>query len=51
MQRLLEQLTLRLEGEHLLRRPLRHVVAEGFNIERAERLKLGIVERVSARKP
>ncbi len=51
MQRLLEQLTLRIEGEHLLRRPLAHVVAQGFEIERVQRLKLGIVERVSARKP
>ena len=51
LQGLLEQLTLRLEGEHLLRRPLVHVVAQGFEIERVERLKLGIVERVSARKP
>ena len=51
LQRLLEQVTLRLEGEHLLRRPLEHVVAEGFEIERVERLKLGIVERLSARKP
>jgi ubiquinone/menaquinone biosynthesis C-methylase UbiE len=50
MQRLLEQLTLRIEGEHLLRRPLLHVVAQGFEIERVQRLKLGIVERVSARK-
>ena len=51
LQRLLEQFTLRFEGEHLLRRPLKHVVAQGFEIERVERLKLGIIERVSARKP
>lgn len=51
VQWLLEQLTLRLEGEHLLRRPLEHVLAEGFEIERRERLKGGIVERISARKP
>lgn len=49
--RLLEQLTLRIEGEHLLRRPLEHVVAQGFEIERVHRLRLGIVERVSARRP
>jgi hypothetical protein len=47
---LLEQVTLRAEGEHLLRRPIEHVRAEGFEIERAERLKAGIVERVAARK-
>ena len=50
VQRLLEQVTLRLEGQHMLRRPLEHVRAEGFEIERAERLKAGIVERISARK-
>jgi ubiquinone/menaquinone biosynthesis C-methylase UbiE len=47
---LLEQLTLRLEGEHMLRRPLQHVRAEGFEIERVERFKAGIVERILARK-
>ena len=31
--------------------PLDHLHAEGFNVERLERLKLGIVERVAARKP
>jgi ubiquinone/menaquinone biosynthesis C-methylase UbiE len=50
LQWLLEQVTLRAEGEHLLRRPIEHVRAEGFEIERAERLKAGIVERVAARK-
>jgi ubiquinone/menaquinone biosynthesis C-methylase UbiE len=50
LQWLLEQVTLRVEGEHLLRRPLEHVRAEGFEILHAERLKAGIVERVSARK-
>jgi ubiquinone/menaquinone biosynthesis C-methylase UbiE len=50
IQWLLEQVTVRVEGEHLLRRPLEHVQAEGFVIERAERLKAGIVERVAARK-
>jgi ubiquinone/menaquinone biosynthesis C-methylase UbiE len=51
LQWLLEQVTVRVEGEHLLRRPLGLVQAEGFVVERAERLKAGIVERVSARKP
>jgi len=51
IQWLLEQVTLRLEGEHMLRRPIELVQAAGFQIERAERLKLGIVERVVARKP
>lgn len=51
IQRALEVITLRLEGDHLLRRPLEHVAAEGFEIERQERYKGGIVERISARKP
>jgi len=50
VQWLLEQVTLRTEGEHQLRRPLEHVRTAGFEIERAERLKAGIVERISARK-
>jgi ubiquinone/menaquinone biosynthesis C-methylase UbiE len=51
IQWLLEQFTRPLGGEHLRRRPLLHVQAEGFQIERAERSKLGIVERLAARKP
>lgn len=50
-QRLLEPLLLRFEYDHLLREPLEHLEAEGFEIERLERSKLGIVERVAARKP
>ncbi len=38
-------------GEHLRRRPIRHVQALGFTIEDHDRLKLGIVERLAARKP
>jgi ubiquinone/menaquinone biosynthesis C-methylase UbiE len=51
LQWLLEQVTLRFEGEHLLRRPLEQVLAVGFEIESAERFKAGIVERLAARKP
>ncbi len=51
VQRALEVATLRFERDHLLRRPLEHVVAEGFEIERQERYKAGIVERISARNP
>jgi ubiquinone/menaquinone biosynthesis C-methylase UbiE len=50
-QRLLEPLMLRFEHDHLLREPLEHLRAEGFEVERLERSKLGIVERVAARKP
>jgi len=50
VQRMFEVFTLRFEGDHLLRRPLVHVLAEGFQIERQERYKKGIVERIMARK-
>lgn len=51
VQWLIEQITLRLEGEHMLRRPLEHVQAEGFGIEHAERSKAGVIELIVARKP
>ena len=49
-ERLLEPLMLRFKGDHLLREPLDHLRVEGFEIERLERSKLGIVERVAARR-
>jgi hypothetical protein len=51
VQRVLEPLSWRFSCEHLLRRPLEHVLAEGFEVEQRERSKAGIVERLSARKP
>jgi len=51
VQRLIEPLTVRLEGDHQTREPLDYLEPEGFEIERLERLKWGIVERVAARKP
>jgi ubiquinone/menaquinone biosynthesis C-methylase UbiE len=50
-QRLLEPLSVRFQADHLLRDPLDYLGAEGFETESVERLKLGIVERVIARKP
>ncbi|HEV2059100.1 MAG TPA: class I SAM-dependent methyltransferase [Solirubrobacteraceae bacterium] len=50
-QRALEPLFLRFEHDHLMREPLEHLRACGFAVERLERSKLGIVERVAARKP
>jgi ubiquinone/menaquinone biosynthesis C-methylase UbiE len=50
-QRLLEPLAVRFEGDHLMREPLDHLTAQGFEIEQVLRSKLGIVERVAARKP
>ena len=51
VQRLLDPLFVRFEGDHIMREPLEHLRAEGFAIERLERSKAGIVERVAARKP
>jgi ubiquinone/menaquinone biosynthesis C-methylase UbiE len=50
VQRLLEVVTVPLGGEHFLRRPYELVTAEGFEIEKQQRFKLGIVERIAARK-
>jgi ubiquinone/menaquinone biosynthesis C-methylase UbiE len=43
--------TERWQGDHMLREPLDNLKAEGFVVERLERSKLGIVERVAARLP
>src|SRR5215212_2252845 len=51
VQKALEVVTVRVEGEHLLRCPLEHIQAEGFEVEQRERYKAGIVERLSARRP
>ena len=51
VQRLLEVFTVPLQGEHFLRRPLHHVQAQGLTVERRERFKLGLTERLAARKP
>jgi ubiquinone/menaquinone biosynthesis C-methylase UbiE len=50
-QHVLDPLFVRFEGDHIAREPLEHLRAEGFEVERLERYKLGIVERVVARKP
>jgi ubiquinone/menaquinone biosynthesis C-methylase UbiE len=50
-QRLLDPLFVRFEGDHITREPLEALRAADFEIERLERSKLGIVERVLARKP
>jgi ubiquinone/menaquinone biosynthesis C-methylase UbiE len=51
VQRLLNPLAVRFQADHLVREPLDHLEAEGFDVERVERSKWGIVERVLARKP
>jgi ubiquinone/menaquinone biosynthesis C-methylase UbiE len=50
VQRALDVLTVRFEGDHLVREPLEYLRAVGFEIEALERSKWGIVERVIARK-
>jgi ubiquinone/menaquinone biosynthesis C-methylase UbiE len=50
-QHILDPLLVRLQGDHITREPLGHLRAQGFVIERLERSKLGIVERIAARKP
>ncbi len=50
-QTFLNPLSMLLENDHLLREPLSHVEAEGLIVERLERSKWGIVERLAARKP
>ena len=50
IQRLLELVMRPTIGEHPLRHPLQ-VQAEGFEVERRERSKLGMVEWLAARKP
>jgi hypothetical protein len=51
VQRLLAPALLRIGADHVLREPLEHLQAEGFSIEVLERSKLGLVERLLARKP
>ncbi|MGD0018061.1 MAG: class I SAM-dependent methyltransferase [Candidatus Limnocylindrales bacterium] len=51
IERLLEPLELRRMGDHLMREPLDHLLAEGLEVERLERSWFGIVERLVALKP
>jgi ubiquinone/menaquinone biosynthesis C-methylase UbiE len=51
VQWLAERVTVPLAGEHFLRRPLLLVQAGGLDVERRERFKLGLIERLVARKP
>ena len=51
VERMLDPLSVRFQGDHLLRDPLDYLASAGFDVERAERSKWGIVERVAARKP
>lgn len=50
VQRALEVVTVPMASEHFLRRPLTKVTQRPFVIERSERFKLGLIERIVARK-
>jgi ubiquinone/menaquinone biosynthesis C-methylase UbiE len=50
VQRAAEVITVPMASEHFLRRPRTHVEQRSFTIERAERFKLGLVERLVAQK-
>lgn len=51
VQRAIEPLAIRFEADHLTREPLDYLAEEGFEVESSERSRLGIVERITARKP
>jgi SAM-dependent methyltransferase len=51
IERLLEPLAMRLDGDHLLRDPLDYVGALGFSVASVERGGWGLLETVVARKP
>jgi ubiquinone/menaquinone biosynthesis C-methylase UbiE len=51
VQWLVERVSIPVGGEYWRRRPIRQVEAMGFAVERHDRFKLGIVERLAARKP
>ena len=50
LERMLESYTVRTQADHLLREPVETVKTAGFSIEYLKRQKLGIVERLIARK-
>ncbi|MET9633360.1 class I SAM-dependent methyltransferase [Lentzea sp. NPDC006480] len=50
LQWLVERVTIPMAGEHFLRRPLHLVQAQQMQIEQRQRFKLGLVERLVARK-
>ena len=50
VQRLVEPLLVRTQADHLLREPLEYLAPGEVDVERLERTRWGIVERLSARK-
>jgi ubiquinone/menaquinone biosynthesis C-methylase UbiE/predicted ester cyclase len=50
VQRIIEPLAIRFEADHLTREPLDYLAEEGFDVVISERSRIGIVERIIARK-
>lgn len=50
LQRLIQFIPSRTQGEYMTRRPALHVMAAGFDIQPRDRLRAGIIERLVARK-
>ncbi|MGH2989724.1 MAG: class I SAM-dependent methyltransferase [Solirubrobacterales bacterium] len=50
IQQAIEPLAIRFEADHLTREPLDYLAEEGFELESSERARLGIVERIVARR-
>lgn len=51
-QKVMELFTVRIDGDHMTRRPLEHVKAQGFDVVERQRYGVGaMVERLVARKP
>ncbi len=51
VQKLIELVSLRYEGDHQTRRPLDQVLGNGFEVKERERFRWGVVERLVAAKP
>lgn len=52
IQKLIELISLRIDGDHMTRRPHEQLMAQGFEVVEQHRFRWGgIVERLVARKP
>ena len=51
VQRIMDRWSVPAMGDHQLRDPLDHLERIGFEIEVADRMRLGVIERVRARRP
>ena len=51
IQKVWELVSVRIDGDHMTRRPLVHVKEAGFEVETRDRMRAGILERLVASKP